>query len=369
MFWYLVICVLMLYPASIVHAGRISGKKTQHVALAAACLILFFFMAMRDISVGVDTQYYCYVFTQFPDIPLSQVFTAETFATDSESWTLDFEYGYRLLNKLVSYISQDPQAITIVNSLVIMILLYNLVKRQSPNVMLSIWLYITLGVFQTEMNVTRNAIAILTVYLGLQFVERKQPVQYVLCCLVAASFHKAALVFIPLYWLFQAVRWDGKKIVVWILGALAISFVIPLVLPALTAVLPYSITKYFYSSNSKAESLLVGIFYLAVFFVVWFFMNRQERKRIFEQCHIGTTMFVLNLVCFALSFGFGYAARLAALFGPYMILYVPQMLETVESQSKKRMIAVLVAGLCGIQYILRLCINNIGGTMPYAFFW
>ena len=80
-------------------------------------------------------------------------------------------------------------------------------------------------------------------------------------------------------------------------------------------------------------------------------------------------MFLLNLCCFALSFGIGYAARIAALFGPYIILFLPQMLDVMESRSKKKMIGLLLVLICGCQYILRLCVNNIGGTMPYTFFW
>ena len=31
--------------------------------------------------------------------------------------------------------------------------------------------------------------------------------------------------------------------------------------------------------------------------------------------------------------------------------------------------ATLIVLLSGIQYVLRLCINNIGGTLPYTFCW
>ena len=55
MLWYLVICALMLYPYAIARAGSLSGRKTKHIALMSACVILWFFMAFRDLGVGVDT--------------------------------------------------------------------------------------------------------------------------------------------------------------------------------------------------------------------------------------------------------------------------------------------------------------------------
>ena len=78
MFWYLVICVLMMYPLSVRRAGSVSGKKTQQLALLLSCLILWFFMAMRHVSVGVDTKYYSYVFTQFPATGCSTSWSASS---------------------------------------------------------------------------------------------------------------------------------------------------------------------------------------------------------------------------------------------------------------------------------------------------
>ena len=102
MLWYLVICALMLYPYAIARAGDLSGRKTKHIALMTAIVILWFFMAFRGLKVGVDTKHYAYVFTQFDDIPFSKVFTAVTYANESESWAFDFEPGYRLANKVLS---------------------------------------------------------------------------------------------------------------------------------------------------------------------------------------------------------------------------------------------------------------------------
>lgn len=369
MFWYIVICLLMLYPFCIVRAGAASDRKTQCVALGIACFILWIFMAMRGIYVGVDTQYYSYIFTQFADIPITKVFTAETFATASETWSLDFEYGYRLYNKLISYLSCSQQTITICNSTIIIVLLFFLIRKQSPNFMLSIWLYLTLGIYQTEMNVTRNAIAILIVYLAFIYWEKRRPGVYVVCCLLAASFHKAAFLFIPLYWVFDILRWNIKRISFAVVMALTTGIIFPYIAPTLRMFLPYAITKYFESSNSKLEAVVVGVFYLIIFAAIYLFMNRRERSNVFTNCHLGVTLFTFNLCCFALNFGIGYAARVAALFGPYIIIFIPQVLQQIESERKRKELSILISLICVCQYILRLCINNIGGTMPYVFFW
>lgn len=369
MFWYIVICIAMVYPLSIVHVGDLSGKKTKGVALISACMILWFFMAMRDTSVGVDTQYYSYVFTQFANIPFSEVFTAVTYATESEAWAFDFEPGYRLMNKLISYFSQSPQAITVFNSTVIIVLVYRLIKKESPNFLLSVWLYITLGVFQTEMNVTRNAIAILLVYNGFSLIKEKKLAQYLIVCAVASMFHMAALMLIPIYWVYHHFK-PTMKICAWlVIGFLLVGLIFPFISPYIRMILPDSLDKYVMKKNSGLESLLVGMLNAIVFGMAYWMIGRKKRPDVFRECSLGIILLTINLCFFGINVGLDYASRVAALFGPYVIILVPQMLELIESEVRKRNAAFLMAVVCGCQYVLRLCINNIGGTMPYAFFW
>lgn len=369
MFWYVILCILMLYPLSIVYAGNISGKRTQCVALMAACLILWFFMAMRSTEVGVDTKYYSHVFTQFSEIPFSKVFTAELYATEEADWIFNFEYGYRLYNKLISLFSNSPQAITVCNSSIIIVLLYYFIKKNSPIFLLSIWLYITLGIFQTEMNVTRNAIAILIVFHAFRYVKQKRIFSYVFSCIFAAFFHKAVLVFIPVYWIIHKVEWNWKRMIGCMLFTVLVGGGCSFISPYLSTSLPYGLGRYFTSTNSKAEAIIVGAFYLTLFLIICFFMNAKERIMIYSECKIGTTMFTLNLCCFGLSAGVGYASRIAALFGPYMIIFIPELISRIEDSDKKKMVTCLAVAVCGCQYFMRLLINNIGGTLPYTFFW
>ena len=369
MFWYIVICILMLYPFGMVIVGNVSGKNTKHMALISACFVLCFFMAMRGRNVGVDTKYYCYVFTQFPAIPWNKILTAETYATEAAIWVFDFEPGYRIYNKLLSCLSDAEQMITIGNSIFIFILLYRLIREKSPDYLLSIWLYITLGIYQTEMNVARNAIAILIVYNSFQFIEEKKIWKYLICCLVAASFHMAALTFIPVYWIVHRKKITILQFVVLVGVSVVLGIVFPIISPYITGMLPYSLGKYFIKENMNLQSLMVGMFNVGVFFISYLMVQKKERKNILATNKIGLTMILLNTCCFGLNIGLGYASRLAALFGPYLIIFIPQILERIESQNKKSLAKACIVILCGLVYVGRLLINNIGGTMPYQFFW
>lgn len=131
---------------------------------------------------------------------------------ESGGYELNFEYGYRLYNKLVSLISEKPQTITIANSLLIMALLGKLLNGHSPYVFFSAWLYITLGIYQTQMNMARNAIAILLCYLGCKYIAEHNVIKFLICVTIATLFHSSSVLFIPLYWLVTKTKLTGKRV-------------------------------------------------------------------------------------------------------------------------------------------------------------
>lgn len=369
MFWYLVICALMLYPYAIARAGSLTGRRTKHIALMCACLILWFFMAFRAIGVGVDTKHYAYVFSQFDDIPFSRVFTAVTYANESESWAFDFEPGYRLANKLLSLLFTSPQAITVFNSTVIICLWYFLIKRDSPNFLLSVWLFITLGIYQTEMNVTRNAIAILMVYNAFPYLHRRDFPRYLAVCLFASLFHIAALVLLPVYFLVWGLKLNLRRAAVLVAAFCAVGVVFPLISPILTRLVPARFAKYLQGNNEKLGSLIVGVLNGGFFLLTLWLIPRKSRKRVFSRERLGVMLLTINLCFFGLNIGLGDASRMAALFGPYLVILIPRMLTLIDNRARRRDAAALIVLLSGIQYVLRMCINNIGGTLPYAFCW
>lgn len=382
MFWYIVICLLMLFPM-FVHAvetesakrlaprfiGKRQTRKVQHTALAVACVIMAFFMACRSKWVGVDTKFYCEAFTYLQNVDFAHLFSTGIYLDGrNTSWDLNFEPGYRLCNKLLGVLFTSQQAITIFNSLAILYLLYRWIKLDSCDYMLSVWLYITLGIYQTEMNVARNAIAILLCYNALTYVKHGRFWRYTAVVLLAASFHKSTLLFIPLYFVLRrgiSNRRSPLRLMLYsvLLGLLSLQGV-----SLVRRLMPGLASRYLKASTSS-EAVIVGAFYALLVIFVWLTLKSTERENARKNASMGWWFLLLNLFSFAINIQIKYAARLAALFGPYMIVFVPQLLHQMEGKRRYRQTKALVVIGCGVQYILRMMINNIGGTMPYRFFW
>lgn len=366
--FYLLLCLCLAYPARLCVLAKRQGRDAQRVALGMSCVFLGFFMAVRAQSVGVDTKYYACIYQQFPDILWKDLLKARLYPTPRRTWMLDLEPGYRLMNKLLSIYLRSPQWITAANSVLIMALLYLWLRKESPDKMLSIWLYVTLGIYQTQMNVARNAIAILLGYTAFHWIREQKMGPYLLQILLAASFHKSALVFLPLYWLMQK-RWNYQKMSACIVLGGVLGVIYPLLGSRLANMLPYVLAKYLRKSNSKLESIMVGVIYALLFVFVLYKMTKEERAELEAEEPQGLFMITAALSLYGLNLGLASAARMAALFGPYLIVLLPRMLEHIACERRRAAVTQWVAAAAGAQYAARLLVNNIGGTMPYQFFW
>ena len=148
-----------------------------------------------------------------------------------------------------------------------------------------------------------------------------------------------------------------------------VGFVFPLISPVVSAIVPARFAKYLQGNNEKLGSLIVGVLNGGVFILTYLLIPRRESRTVFRRFRLGVMLLVINLCFFGLNIGLGDASRMAALFGPYLVILIPQMLTLIERGPRRREATAVIAALCGVQYVLRLCINNIGGTLPYAFFW
>ena len=104
--------------------------------------------------------------------------------------------------------------------------------------------------------------------------------------------------------------------------------------------------------------------------VVIFFTEKRDRAKMFERVAIGVWMLVLEMLFFCIGYDVAAATRMAALFGPYLIIFIPRLIKTgIKTKNMRLNVITLIVIMSGVQYIARLQINNIGLTMPYQFFW
>lgn len=372
----LVLIVISAYWEMKGYRYRFTGSQREiNFSLLVPCMILFFFAATRAVTVGADTRQYQIVF----ELCKEESWKNLAVSTVHMEWVnlKDIEVGYRYYNKLLSYIWDNPQVITIANSFFVVFPLYRLIKRYSTNQWMSIFLFFTFGFYQTSLNLTPSAIASLIALNGLEYIEKRQPVKYLTCILLASIFHYSSFIFLLLYFIGQ-IELNSKRF----FGILISSCV--LISIAFTGMISYLLYfvparyRVYMMGNADIEQILVYVVQLVlVLFCIW---KEGKREEFWNQNQILMWFFLAESVAYFFSvFAAENFARIAFLFSPLLVITIPNLIwgnkedekmEVLDSyiyRIEKIALFIVVYGI-GI-YFARIAVNNIGTTMPYEFFY
>lgn len=162
--------ILQIYP-----------KRTLYFL---AFMPLFFISAFRY-SVGVDFHSYTWIFN----------------ALNITGEETHVETGYIILNKLIGYFTTNPQGLFIVTSMIILLFFAKGIYDNSDNLTLSLYLFITLGYFYYSMISIRHFMALGIYFYAQKYMKKQELIPFLTLILIASSFHKIALITIPLYFI------------------------------------------------------------------------------------------------------------------------------------------------------------------------
>lgn len=380
MSWYIVILFMLL----IIGIGNISGRKlklvgshirTIDLSMLLTCMVLFVFAALRATTVGADTRQQQVVFELCREESWGRLATSRMY----QGWfhLQDIELGYKFYCKLLSLLSSHPQTVTVVNSVLVIFLLYQLVERYSHNKWLSVFIFYTFGFYQTALNMTPSTIASLIVMNAFVYIEQKKIWRYLLCILAGCIFHYSVVIFIPLYFV---CRMKLSKRRFWtILAGMFIS--VPVAFGVITTVgqkiIPKRYLPYLELDRNLEQMLVYVVQFVAVgLCLLWI----RRRENAYEKTGIDLHIFLVESLMYFLtmqSIGF---SRAAFLFSPYVCITIPNLLflnmdmktgtaAAVGAQDTYRISkkVIIIVAYSSIAYIMRIWINNIGGTMPYQF--
>lgn len=159
----------------------IRKKKILKVSLLISCFWLILHDGLRW-EIGTDwINYY------------------NLFQTGTDHHIKDF--GYLLLNDLVRYVSERYTILILVIALFTYFVLYKFFIRRSLNPIMSICIYYCSMIGMMGCN--RQIIAMLICMISLIFVEKKQKVPFIVLVLLAFLFHKTAICFLPVYYIYE----------------------------------------------------------------------------------------------------------------------------------------------------------------------
>ncbi len=192
-----------------------SHKKNQKIIIGIFFGLWILLLALRSVKVGVDLGSYIPWFHSTEKMDFSDIFQEEN------------EWGYWILNKIISIFTDDEQIFLTVIALVTLVPIAYLYAKESENALLSIALLIVM-LFPIYFSALRQCIAMAFMVPVYYFTKKRKFWLNVLMILCAWLFHQSALVMLLVYPIYHFKPTQIKMVFVGIAFVLIFLFLEPI---------------------------------------------------------------------------------------------------------------------------------------------
>ena len=273
------------------------------------------------------------------------------------------DIGFYWLLKAIVFCDANLQMVFVTTSLIINYFVYKTIQKESKSKALSYYIYICSTFYFFTMNGIRKSIAMALFYYSLYYANKKNIKKYMLLNIIGALFHLSALIFIPLYFVFNLKNKKKKKFVITLILTYIMSATITPVLVKMLSNTKYNL--YFMHNNysalqsfnlSSITNLLLMIFYII------FTKKDDNIAYILFVCHWMGAEISVFLTSIPLTL------RLFESFRFIDFISVPYLISG-ETKLNKKWIRLLIIILYFAYFIYHIGINNANSVLPYQTIW
>ena len=201
---YLFIFILVLFINSL----AIKYNYNRDRALFFSLVILAVFVGLSDMLGGYDRYIYASLFDDIADIT-----RVGGNYKDASIFTLySSEIGYIGSNILISFITSNRYVFILLYTFIIYYLFYLSLKEYCVNYTFGMILFMSLMFFFT-FTYLRQMVGVGFAWFAIRYVYKKELYKFIICVLVAASFHNSAIILVPLYFL-PIKRFSQRSIII-----------------------------------------------------------------------------------------------------------------------------------------------------------
>lgn len=362
--------LIYLFYTFIVHKAfltygkyNVLHKSLRLEKLLMLSLPLFLLGTLRGETVGGDLENYIPHFDAI--IRINSV---------KEIWDVSLkEPGYQILDYIIGQIWPTHRGFLVVTSIISLIGPIFIIYKYSPNYILSLFLYYSLGFYTNTFNNIRQSLAISICLLALPALFNKKLRSFILLVLISVTFHYSAIFFIALYPLVNS-KFNLKKIFIIIIIATVLYFVYSIsIMKTLFAIMafkydPNSITTH---DGSKGISLL--ILYAVILLGEVFLYLRYTKKKNSKQKEILENAISFQTICCLCQM---YAPLFSSMTRLTYYFYIPIIVIVPLLMKEFRRFKYLILGFYIAISILFVYMtysksseieSNSQGVIPYAF--
>ncbi|WP_053373003.1 EpsG family protein [Paenibacillus sp. FJAT-27812] len=341
------------YSNNVILTKKDAFNNRRSIFIIIALIQMYLILALKNISVGTDTINYYLGFSIIRDLDWIEVFDL-----GRNNLVFNYERGFILLTKIISIFTDDFQVYYGVLYFIIMFLIYKFIKKYAIMPFLSIYLFISLGFYNFTFSGIRQAIAISVILFSYKYIINRKIVKFSICVIIAALFHKSAIIFLPAYFLYFFTITPIIAILYFVILIVLFIFRIE-IFHLITPLVGYEESI----ETTNAYTLLIIL--LLTFTIGLFFYNKVIRKNennkvIFNLIAIASLLMISTTIS-------SVGLRAANYYYIFIILFIPNIISSFNNRST-RILAVLFSIILTIIFYILRGVYDLNG-IPYKFYW
>lgn len=307
---------------------------------------------LRHISIGADTwTYYAYGFNKASQKSLGEIIENNSFLNNE-----DGEIGYALFEKVMSLICNNYQVYLIVIAIIFMVSLGYFIYKNSIDCYISYIVFFTNFFLFFGVTGLRQTLA-QAIFLGFGYncIKRRKLLKFLLVVVVAISFHKSAIIFLPFYFIYN-MKINYKNLIIYACSYMLIFTNRWSVLMYLNKILGYgqTYTEQVEGAGTTTFSLLL---ILIAFIGVWFSSQKYFTQ---QQTISNVNAIMVAAMCIPFTFIDPNLMRALYYYSIFLVLLIPEIIYKFKIRDR-RIVKMIVVCLLIYLFLRRYPI--------YRFFW
>ncbi len=242
------------------------------------------------------------------------------------------DIGFGILQMQLQKLSTDAQILIFTTALITNFLIVVVLYKYSRMFELSMYVYITGGLFLITMNGIRQTLAAAIIFTGTKFLIEGSWKKYMLVVIFASFFHQSALILIPIYFIVRSKAWSKATIVL-----VALTVIIVLGFNQFSALLFSAIQDTQYSEYQNFNEGGANILRVAVNTgpLLIAFLGRDKLRRIFPNSDSIVNMALIGCVFMLISTQNWIFARFSIYFSLYQLIVISWIVKLFREKDEK----------------------------------
>ncbi|SPT62297.1 Uncharacterised protein [Aerococcus viridans] len=361
MILYLYLPIFTLFLDIFYRILLINRKKKDRYLIITVFTILCILFVFRDYSVGTDTKNYIEAYRAIISYDFSSILT------EYNSLNYWIDNGFQFVMKLLNYFSNNPRLLLIFSSILMFYSFGSFIYKNSNNIVMSLYLFITLYFYSYSLNILSQFMAISIVCLAYNYLRNDKVLIFILYTLLASYFfHVSAIASLSLVGLYYINK--TKRSLIALLSVLFSSTLFLYFNPTIVQRIVFYLYPN-YTFNRYGASVDISGMYLywlveitIVIISIYMLYNARNETDNIDNYFYQIVMVAISACIGILSTNIFILNRLYLNFDIFQILLIPSLIN--YGIKEKKLTNFIIYFFTYIFYIIMLAENN-GEILPY----